>query len=68
MEDNLPQPKCRYCKTTMKLTHCHSVGDHDAWFYCPQCKACSPNATGGTYDENSIKAYLLAIGNIETKV
>ena len=40
--------------------HCHTTADRDAWYECPVCGACSPTASAGTFDENSVEAYRLA--------
>ena len=44
----------------MILRHCHTIADRDAWYECPVCGACSPTASVGTFEENSVEAYKLA--------
>lgn len=47
-------------RVEMELRHCHTTADRDAWYECPVCGACSPTASAGTFDENSVEAYRLA--------
>lgn len=47
-------------RVEMILKHCHTIADRDAWYECPVCGACSPTASEGTFDENSMEAYKLA--------